>query len=432
MQREVVNVGLLGLGTVGSGVVRIVEGHQEDLRKKTGFSVHINKILVRDLEKERNISVSREKLTDNPHDILYNPEIDVVIEVMGGTEAAYTYMKEALLQGKHVITANKDLMALHGRELLELAQEKNCDLYYEASVAGGIPIIRTLIDGLASDRITKIIGIVNGTTNYILTKMSQEGAAFDDVLKEAQRLGYAEADPTADVEGLDAARKMVILGTLGFHVPVDLDDVDVTGITKVTPEDIVYAKQLGYEMKLVGIAKQDDGLVEVSVQPTMIPNKHPLANVDGVFNAVYIYGKAVGETMFYGPGAGALPTGTAVVSDLVAVLKNMGGGVNGQSVVVPFREKRLKSPEQIYAKYYLRLYVVDRPGVLAKITQLFADCHVSLEKVLQVPRNGGEHAEIVIITHEASKYDFGRVINGMETLDVVKEVKSSYRVEGSE
>ena len=251
-------------------------------------------------------------------------------------------------------------------------------------------------------------------------------------MKEAQQLGYAEADPTADVAGLDAARKMAILGTLAFRMNVSLEDVDVAGISSVTPEDIEYAKQLGYEMKLVGIAEDDDGTIDISVQPTMIPQEHPLASVNGVFNAVYVYGEAVGETMFYGPGAGELPTATAVVSDLVNVVKNMRLGVNGRGTVAPYREKRVKTAEQRYAKYFLRLHVADRAGVLAKITQLFAAHDISLEKVLQVPHNGGHEAEIVIVTHSASKDGFERVVEQMQQLDVVHDVKSSYRVEGSD
>lgn len=432
MDKHTVKVGLMGLGTVGTGVVRIIEGHRQDLQKKTGSRIVIEKILVREKDKERAVSVPRHLLTESPREIVHNPDIDIVIEVIGGIETARSYIKEALLNGKSVVTANKDLIALHGAELLQIAQEKHCDLFYEASVAGGIPIIRTLVEGLASDRITKIVGIVNGTTNYILSKMSREEADYSDALSEAQQLGYAEADPTADVEGMDAARKMAILSTLGFHMNVSLDDVEVTGISHVTPEDIDYAKQLGYEMKLVGIAAEDDGLIEVSVQPTMIPIEHPLASVSGVFNAVYVYGEAVGETMFYGPGAGELPTATAVVSDLITVVKNRQSGVNGRGIPQPYRTKKVKTAEEISSKFFLRLHVADRAGVLAKITQLFAECDVSLEKVLQVPHNSGREAEIVIITHEASKSGFEKVLEKLGQLDVVHRVKSSYRVEGSE
>lgn len=324
-----VKVGLLGLGTVGTGVVRIVEGNQEDLSSQVGSSIVIERIAVNNSNKPREIEVDPAKITTDPWDVIRDPEIDVIVEVMGGIAGTKEYILEALERGKHVVTANKDLMALHGSEILAKAQEKQCDVFYEASVAGGIPIIRTLIEGFSSDKIMKIIGIVNGTTNYILTKMSQEGASYNDVLKEAQDLGYAESDPTSDVEGLDAARKMAILGTLGFRTNVELHDVSVSGISQVSKADIAFAKRLGYEIKLLGIAERQDEEFSISVQPTLIRASHPLASVNGVFNAVYVYGEAVGETMFYGAGAGAMPTATSVVADLVAVIKNLKLGVNG-------------------------------------------------------------------------------------------------------
>ncbi|CAH1204238.1 Homoserine dehydrogenase [Paenibacillus plantiphilus] len=425
-----VKVGLLGLGTVGTGVVRIVEGHQEDLQSQVGSPIVIEKVLVQNKSKSRSLTIDAEKLTEDPWDIIHNPNIDVIVEVMGGIEGTKGYILEALAHGKHVVTANKDLMALHGPEILRKAQEHGCDVLYEASVAGGIPIIRTLIEGFSSDRITKIMGIVNGTTNYILTKMSQEGADYAEVLKEAQALGYAEADPTSDVEGLDAARKMTILSTLGFRANVALEDVDVKGISSVSREDIQYAKRLGYEVKLLGIAERQDDYISVSVQPTMVKQSHPIASVNGVFNAVYVYGEAVGETMFYGPGAGELPTATSVVADLVAVVKNLKLGVNGKQELLSYKEKKLKTDEQIAAKYFMLLHVEDRAGVLARITQAFADCEVSLGSVLQQPNSSDQIAEIIIITHDASKASIGKVLQSFGSMEVVKSVKSVYRVEG--
>ncbi|MFB9327234.1 homoserine dehydrogenase [Paenibacillus aurantiacus] len=425
-----VKVGLLGLGTVGTGVVRIVEGHQEDLQSQVGSPIVIEKVLVQNKSKTRAINVSSDKLTEDPWEIVNNPEIDVIVEVMGGIETTKSYILEALSRGKHIVTANKDLMALHGPEILAKAQQHGCDVLYEASVAGGIPIIRTLIEGFSSDRITKIMGIVNGTTNYILTKMSQEGADYADVLKEAQALGYAEADPTSDVEGLDAARKMTILSTLGFRANIALDDVDVKGISSVSREDIAYAKRLGYEVKLLGIAERQDDYMSVSVQPTMVKKTHPIASVNGVFNAVYVYGEAVGETMFYGPGAGELPTATSVVADLVAVVKNLKLGVNGKQLGLTYKAKKLKTDEQIASKYYLLLHVDDRAGVLARITQAFAEYEVSLESVVQQPNPNHSEAEIIIITHDASKASVNKVLAAFESMDVVKSVKSVYRVEG--
>ncbi|WP_211746301.1 homoserine dehydrogenase [Paenibacillus sp. Marseille-Q4541] len=425
-----IKVGLLGLGTVGTGVVRIVEGNQEDLSSQVGSPIVIEMIAVKNTEKARNIPVDSTKLTEDPWEVIRHPEIDVIVEVMGGVDQTKEYILEALERGKHIVTANKDLMALYGSEILAKAEEKRCDVYYEASVAGGIPIIRTLIEGFSSDRITKIMGIVNGTTNYILTKMSQEGASYEEVLKEAQDLGYAEADPTSDVEGLDAARKMAILGTLGFHTNVELRDVSVSGISSVTKEDIGYAKRLGYDMKLLGIAERQGDQITISVQPTMVNKQHPIASVNGVFNAVYVHGEAVGETMFYGAGAGELPTATSVVADLVSVIRNLKLGVSGLKAIIPYKEKRLIKDEDISYKYFILLHVDDKAGVLAKITQIFAEYDVSLASVVQQPNELNPDAEIIIVTHDASKASMDKVQRHFESLEVIRKVKSVYRVEG--
>ncbi|ASJ52870.1 homoserine dehydrogenase [Brevibacillus formosus] len=432
MEKQSIKLGLMGFGTVGTGVVRIIQAHQEDLQKQTGLSIEISRILVQDAEKPRNISSMESALTTDPASVLDDPEIEVIVEVIGGIHPAKEYILGALERGKHVVTANKDLMALHGAEILEKAQEKGCDVFYEASVAGGIPILRALVEGFSSDRIAKMMGIVNGTTNYIMTKMSQEGADYSEVLKEAQALGYAEQDPTSDVEGFDAARKMAILATLGFRVPMKLEDVDVKGISSVSKEDIAYGKQLGYEIKLLGLARRDEEAIEVSVQPTLVPKSHPLASVNGVFNAVYVHGEAVGETMFYGPGAGELPTATAVVSDLVTVVKNRKLGVNGRGMVAPYKEKVLKEDSEKFSKYFLRIVVADKRGVLAQITQLLADKNISLEQVIQQPFNNGREAEIIMITHMSSKSDMDAVLAYMEQMDIVSTVQSCYRVEGGD
>lgn len=428
-----IKVGLMGFGTVGTGVVRLVDSYKEDFFNQTGSVIEVSRILVRNPEKERSVFVNSDIVTTDPRELIYDQEVEVIIEVMGGIEPARTYILEAIEQGKHIVTANKDLMAIHGEELIKKAREHGCDLFYEASVAGGIPIINAIVEGFSSDRITKIMGIVNGTTNYILTKMSHEQASFDEVLQEAQQLGYAEADPTSDVEGLDAARKMAILSSLGFHVGMNLEDVSVRGISKVTLEDIKYGEQLGYTMKLIGIAKKDDELIEVSVEPTFVKNTHPLANVNGVFNAVYVYGEAVGETMFYGPGAGELPTATAVLSDLVTVVKNIKLGVNGRNMATPYNVKKLKREEDIYAKYFIRLIVNDESGVLAQIAKLMAAEEISLEKVLQEPYpSNPKKAELILITHQASKKCINNVLAAFENVDYIEKVKSCYRVEGGE
>lgn len=426
---KTISIGLLGLGTVGTGVVTIVHDHQDTLMHQVGCPVVIKKILVKNLNKSRNIDVDPSILTTSSDEILDDPDIDVIIEVMGGTGVTKEYLLKALKNGKHVVTANKDLMALHGTELLKVASENRCDLFYEASVAGGIPILRSLVDGLASDHVTKMMGIVNGTTNYILTKMSKEGRAYNDVLKEAQELGFAESDPTSDVEGLDAARKMTILATLGFSMHIDLADVRVSGISQVTEEDISYGKQLGYTMKLIGYAKRTGDKVEVSVQPTFLADDHPLASVQNEYNAVYVYGEAVGETMFYGPGAGSLPTATSVVSDLVAVMKNLRLGVNGRSTVTPQYEKQLKDDSEKFAKYFFRLHVQDEVGVFADITTVFAKYGVSFEKILQLPVIKNEVAEIVLVTHHSSFTSYEGILQELRDMKAVKEIKSSYRVE---
>lgn len=429
---EAIRIGLLGLGTVGSGVVKIIQDHQDKLMHQVGCPVTIKKVLVKDIDKKRDADLPKEVLTTEVYDVIDDPEVDVIIEVIGGVEQTKQYLLDALKAKKHVVTANKDLIAVYGSELLAAAKENGCDLYYEASVAGGIPILRTLEEGLSSDRITKMMGIVNGTTNFILTKMIKEKSPYEEVLKEAQDLGFAEADPTADVEGLDAARKMAILARLGFSMNVDLDDVKVKGISRITDEDISFSKRLGYTMKLIGIAQRDDNKIEVSVQPTLLPDHHPLSAVHNEFNAVYVYGEAVGETMFYGPGAGSMPTATSVVSDLVAVMKNMRLGVNGNSFVAPQFERNLKQPSDIYAQQFLRIHVKDQVGSFSKITSAFSERGVSFEKILQLPIKGHDDlAEIVIVTHHTSEEDFSDILQNLNDLEVVQEVKSTYCVEGN-
>ncbi|WP_200801578.1 homoserine dehydrogenase [Bacillus sinesaloumensis] len=425
-----ISVGLLGLGTVGSGVVTILKNHQDKLMHQVGCPIEVKKVLVQDVNKHRSVDIDPAYLTTNANDVIDDPEIDVVIEVMGGVEDTRQLVLQSLRNKKHVVTANKDLMALYGTELLAVASENGCDLFYEASVAGGIPILRGLADGFASDRIIKMMGIVNGTTNFILTKMSKFGSAYEEVLKEAQDLGYAESDPTADVEGLDAARKMAILATLGYSMNIDLKDVRVQGISSVTSDDIEYSKRLGYVIKLIGTAHREGEKVEVSVQPTLLPETHPLAGVNDEFNAVYVYGEAVGETMFYGPGAGSLPTATSIVSDLVGVMKNMRLGVNGKSSVSPQYEKKLKEDSEKFSKYFLRIHVKDQVGAFAKITSLFSERGVSFEKILQLPLKNKDVAEIVLVTHQASLQDYEEILVQLRDLQIIQEVKSSYRVEG--
>lgn len=429
--KQNISVGLLGLGVVGSGVAQIIENHQEELVHQLGCSVHVKRVLVRNIEKARKTEIDSAVLTTNPDDVLDDPEIDVIVEVMGGIEETRKYILKAFDRGKHVITANKDLIALHGPELQEAASRNNCDLYYEASVGGGIPLLRTLQEGLVSDRIEQVMGIVNGTTNYIMTKMDKEGMSYDTALKQAQELGFAEADPTSDVEGLDAARKMVILARLAFLADVDLKDVEVRGISNIALSDLEYGKKLGYTMKLIGFASFHNQKVEVSVQPTMLSETHPLAGVENEFNAVYVNAEALGETMFYGPGAGSLPTATAVMSDVVAVIKNMRLGVNGRRFVKPRFKKQVTPPEERFSQYYVRLLVKDEVGAFASISQLFYEIGISFEKILQTPRKQQQDlAEIIFVTHQTSADKFTKALSRLDHLDVVETVKSYYRVEG--
>ncbi|MYL33746.1 homoserine dehydrogenase [Pontibacillus yanchengensis] len=429
MQQKI-NVGLCGFGTVGSGVVQILENHKEEIVHQVGCPIEVKRILVNDMNKKREGNIPSSLLTDQVDELVQDPEIDVIVEVMGGIEDTYKVLEKAIQNKKHIVTANKDMMAVYGSPLLQLANENQCDVRYEASVAGGIPIIRSLTDGLASDRINKIMGIVNGTTNYILTKMIEEDRTFEDVLKEAQDLGYAEADPSSDVDGLDAARKVSLLSTLAFSMPVELDDVDVRGIRGISFDDLSYAEQLGYTVKLLGIAARNEGKIEMSVQPTLVPHSHPLASIKDEYNAVYVYGDAVGETMFYGPGAGQLPTATAVVSDLMDVVKNIRLGVTGKSSVNPQFDKSLKSSNEVFSKFFLRLEAEDEAGTFLAITNVFARQNVSMDKILQMPKKDNSTAEIVLVTHQASREQIDVILHELEELDVIKGVHSYYRVEG--
>ncbi|WP_164670891.1 homoserine dehydrogenase [Virgibacillus doumboii] len=431
--KKKISVGLLGLGTVGSGVYQIIKEHQEDLVHQLGYGVLVKRILVSDMSKERDVRVDSGLLTATPEDVLNDPEIDIIIEVMGGIDDTRGHILNAFKAKKHVVTANKDLMALHGSELQDAAIQNGCDLFYEASVAGGIPIVRGIAEGLVPDQIQKIMGIVNGTTNYILTKMDDEGVSFEDALKEAQELGFAEADPTGDVEGLDASRKMAILARMAFSIPFDLNDVETCGISSLDLADLQFGKELGLTMKLIGFAHFQDNQIEVSVQPTFLPEKHPLAAVKNENNAIYVNGKAVGETMFYGPGAGSLPTATAVMSDVTAVIKNMLLDANGRQSVTPRFEKVLKMPDQRFGNYYVRMHVRDEVGAFTTISSIFNSLAISFERILQVPIKGNaqnELAEVIVITHETTLEKINSALTDLQYADVVEEVKSYYRIEG--
>lgn len=429
MNRDVVKIGLLGMGTVGTGVMRILQDNAENITQKVGLPLKVAKILVRDIAKARKFSIDPALLTTNVADILDNPEIDIVVELMGGEQPAMDYILTAMRQGKHVVTANKDVVAKHGKVLFDTAAEHQVDFQFEASVGGGIPIIRPLKQCLAGNKIQEIIGIVNGTTNYMLTKMSQEGSDFHAVLQEAQEKGYAESDPTADVEGLDAARKIAILASIAFSSRISVDDVYVEGITHITPSDIAYAKELGFVIKLLGIAKEVDGQVEVRVHPAFVLQDHPLAAVNDVFNAIFVKGDAVGETMFYGRGAGEMPTASAVVADIIDVARDIRHNISSRILCTCFANKPLRNINQVPSSFYIRLVVANKPGVLAVIAGVFGSQGVSLQSVIQKSKINSD-AELVLVTYSVEEQNLRNALHIIESNDVVKEIGNVVRVEG--
>lgn len=419
-------VALLGMGTVGSGVYHIIEKQKDEMPFKVGAALEITKILVRNKAKYADV-VPVEILTDNWEEVINDDSIDIVVEVMGGIEPARTYIKAALEKGKHVVTANKDLMAMHGHELLEIAGKNKCDLLFEAAVAGGIPIIRPLKQCLAGNEITEVMGIINGTTNFILTKMKEEGMDFAEALQLATDLGYAEADPTADIEGYDAGRKLAIMASIAFHTPVTFNDVYTEGITKITAKDMRYAKELGCTIKLLGIARNTETGIEVKVHPTMIPESHPLATVNDAFNAVFVHGDAVDDTMFYGRGAGSLPTGSAVVGDVMDVARNMLFGSNGRISCSCYKDTPIKSIGDTRSSYYIRMKLEDRAGTLSTLAGVFASNNVSISILLQKDKID-DLAEIVIVTYDVEESKFNDSITTISTMCMVKEISSIIRV----
>ena len=421
-----IKAALLGAGTVGGGVYKLVERRAAEMPDKVGAELKITKVLVKNLQKKRE-GIPSEVLTDDWEGIIHDPEISIVIELMGGVEPARTYILQALEAGKNVVTANKDLLAEHGQELMEAAERNHCDICFEAAVGGGIPIIRPLKECLAGNEITEVMGIVNGTTNYILTKMTQEGWDFDDALKEAQRLGFAEADPTADVEGLDAGRKMAILASIAFHSRVTFKDVDVKGITKITAKDIQYAKEFGYTLKLLGVARNEEGKMEVGVSPMMIPSTHPLANVNDSFNAVFVHGDAVDDAMFQGRGAGEFPTASAVVGDLISVARDMQYDCCGRIGCSCYKNLSMKPAGEARHKYFLRLIVEDRTGILAGVAGVLGNNGVSINQVIQKPAVDGV-AELVVITDKVETRHLNDAMVIFGEMSMIREVASVIRV----
>ncbi|MEW9125084.1 MAG: homoserine dehydrogenase, partial [Thermotaleaceae bacterium] len=419
---------LMGFGTVGSGIWKILQENREKIVKNCGKEVEVAKILVRDMKKSRNGEIPQELFTDNPKDILEDDSIEILVEVIGGIEPAREYILSGIRSKKHIVTANKALIAIHGEELLEAAKEEKVELYYEASVAGGIPIIHALKESLSANKISSIMGILNGTTNYILSKMTAENLDFETALKEAQEKGYAEADPTSDVESYDAAYKLSILARLAFGTYIRFEDVYREGITKITPIDIEYAKELGYVIKLLGIAKEEEGCVGLKVHPTFVPKAHPLASVGDAFNAVFVKGNAVGDLMFYGRGAGDLPTGSAVVADMISIIKKVdlnkplyeNGMAKNDKKILPIHESK--------SEYYIRILVKDVPGVFGKIATEFGKKKVSLSSVIQ---KGREEASVwlVFITHSTSEQQIESALSDIVEIPEVVKLANLIRVE---
>jgi homoserine dehydrogenase len=423
-----IQVGLMGLGTVGSGVYKILQKNAEDIALRCGVPVTVKKVLVRNLQKERLVNVPRTMLTTDPWELINDPEISILVEVMGGMEETLALILAGFRNGKSVVSANKDLIAENGKQLFDAAEAHGCDFLFEGSVAGGIPIVRPLKQCLAANRISEVMGIVNGTTNYILSKMTAEGAPFDAVLQEAKDRGYAEADPTSDVEGYDAARKIAILASLAFNSRVTFRDVQTEGITRITDRDIAYAGELGCVIKLLAIAKEEDGLIEARVHPALIRKDHPLASVNGAYNAVFVRGDAVGEAMFHGLGAGQMPTASAVTGDIIEAVRNIRNGTRGRLLCTCYHTKGFKPGDRIISKFYLRILVKDEPGVLGNIATVLGNHQVSIASMLQ-KWSDGSAAEIVVLTHEVQQGSIQNALALLRDLDAVIRIEQVLRAE---
>ena len=422
-----IKIALLGAGTVGSGVIQALSMNADIIAGRSGAYIEIKKILVRDAKKQRP-EVNGILLTDNFDEILDDEEISIVVEVMGGLSPARDYMLRSMAAGKHVVTANKDVIAQHLSELYTAANENTVDFLYEASVGGGIPIIKPLKECLTANKISEIMGVINGTTNYMLTKMTEKHISYDAVLRRAQEKGYAEANPSADVDGLDAARKAAILASLAFDTVIEFEDVSVEGISHITEDDIEYGLNLGYVIKLLAVGRNTDDGIDVRVHPVFLPKTHPLASVNGVFNAVFVRGDVIGDAMFYGRGAGALPTASAVVADIIEVVRDIVSGTTGRMKYRIGERKKLCPVEKTRSSYYLRLVVADEPGVLGEIATTFGRAKVSLKSVIQARWTEDGDAEIVAVTHVVTHAAASAAADALRALPVVREVRSLIRV----
>ena len=427
MDNNDINIGLIGFGTIGSGVVEIFNQNLELMQKKVGKNIHLKKVVDLDITTDRGVKIDAEQLSTDVNDILEDPEVDIVIELVGGYEPARSFILKALENGKHVVTANKALLAKHWEEITATAENNDVRMSFEASVGGGIPLLQPLNESLSANEVESIYGIINGTANYILTKMSREGLDFEEVLKEAQEKGYAEQDPTFDIEGHDTAQKLIILTILGFGSYVKQENFHVEGITRITTEDIQYAlNDLGYVIKLLGIARKVEGELEVRVHPTLIPQTHLLASVNDVFNGVYMVGDAVGPVMMYGQGAGMMPTASAVVGDCLDIISN-------PAKKIPYGPPEstvqgIKKIEDVVSKYYIRLTALDQPGVLHAISGILSDFDISLESVTQEKRSEGQAVPIFMVTHEASEMNIQQALDKIDQLAEVQQQSMLIRI----
>lgn len=435
---EAVKVGVLGVGTVGSGTINVLKRNAKEIERRLGRKVVVTHAAARTPSKLQ-ADATGINVSDDLEALVANPEIDVVAELIGGYEPARSLVLKAIAHGKHVVTANKALIALHGEEIFAAAKQQGVIVAYEAGIAGGIPVIKAIREGLAGNKIEWLAGIINGTGNFILTEMKDKGRDFDDVLKEAQELGYAEADPTFDVEGIDAAHKLSILGSIAFGVPLQFDACFTEGISKIAPEDVVYAEELGYRIKHLGIARRSEKGIELRVHPTLIPEKRLIANVDGVMNAVLVKADAVGPTLYYGPGAGAEPTASAVVADIIDVARVLGQSVSAQVPGLGFQADAMAAPgvlpiEEIETAYYLRMQVKDHAGVMAKITTVLADAGISIEAVVQKEAQPQANSEepvlpLFMVTNIVVEENINNVIQAIENLEEVQGEVTKIRVE---
>lgn len=430
-----IHIGILGLGTVGGGTFTVLKRNGEEIARRAGRKIVVKMVADKDLQKVRGLVGNDAIITDNAHEVTCNPDIDIVVELIGGQTIAKELILEAIAHGKHVVTANKALLANHGTEIFAAARAKGVIVAFEAAVAGGIPIIKALREGLTANRITWIAGIINGTANFILSEMREKGLAFNEVLAQAQKLGYAEADPTYDIEGIDAAHKITLMSAIAFGIPVQFDKVYTEGITKLTSEDIQYAEELGYRIKLLGITKRTEKGIELRVHPTLIPIKRLIANVEGVMNAVVVKGDAVGATLYYGAGAGAEPTASSVIADLVDVARMQTADPMHRVPTLSFQPDLLSdtpmlSMDDVETSYYLRMQVVDKPGVMAEITRILADNHISISAMIQKEASDdSDKVSIIMLTHTTLERSINAAIKGIESLPVVTNQVFRIRIE---